>query len=206
MKVFLNENFILLNDRNLLTRPENSIVQGCSSILEVESVIASFEKEEERSNLLLYPASDNFDLPAGFVSLFKTIEAAGGLVKNELGEMLFIYRWGKWDLPKGKLHKKNREGYDACAVREVKEETGLHAVSIIQELFPTFHIYHEKGIRILKKTWWFEMAALKSESLKPQEEEGITSVKWVDPHDVEMILANTYASLRELINLVMRNA
>ena len=33
------------------------------------------------------------------------IEAAGGLVKNEDGEYLFIFRNNKWDLPKGKIEK-----------------------------------------------------------------------------------------------------
>jgi hypothetical protein len=33
----------------------------------------------------------------------KTIIAAGGLVFNELNELLMIFRRGKWDLPKGKL-------------------------------------------------------------------------------------------------------
>jgi hypothetical protein len=33
------------------------------------------------------------------------IEAAGGLVKNENKDFLFIYRNDKWDLPKGKIEK-----------------------------------------------------------------------------------------------------
>src|SRR6185369_14728239 len=35
----------------------------------------------------------------------RLIDAAGGLVKNEKGELLMIFRNGKWDLPKGKLEK-----------------------------------------------------------------------------------------------------
>ena len=33
------------------------------------------------------------------------IIAGGGIVTNELGELLMIFRRGKWDLPKGKLDK-----------------------------------------------------------------------------------------------------
>ena len=54
-----------------------------------------------------------------FKQNFTVIEAAGGVVmKNQ--EMLFIYRNGKWDLPKGKLEI--NESIPLCAVREVEEE------------------------------------------------------------------------------------
>ncbi|MFM8758223.1 MAG: NUDIX domain-containing protein, partial [Methylophilaceae bacterium] len=47
----------------------------------------------------------------------KTLIAAGGLVENELGQVLMIFRRGKWDLPKGKLDP--NESIDECALREV---------------------------------------------------------------------------------------
>ena len=50
---------------------------------------------------------------------FKLILAAGGLVKKQQ-DYLFIYRNGKWDLPKGKLE--NNETFSQCALREVEEE------------------------------------------------------------------------------------
>ena len=53
----------------------------------------------------------------------KEIIAAGGLVFNEDGDLLMIFRRGRWDLPKGKLD--DGEQIEDCAVREVKEETGL---------------------------------------------------------------------------------
>src|SRR4051812_19100607 len=34
--------------------------------------------------------------------LYKPVDAAGGVVENEEGGVLMIYRRGKWDLPKGK--------------------------------------------------------------------------------------------------------
>lgn len=38
----------------------------------------------------------------------KIIKAAGGLVKNGEGDYLFIFRLGKWDLPKVKLKAMKR--------------------------------------------------------------------------------------------------
>jgi ADP-ribose pyrophosphatase YjhB (NUDIX family) len=52
----------------------------------------------------------------------KIVMAAGGLVENEHGEILLIYRKKHWDLPKGKLDA--GETLEECAVREVEEETG----------------------------------------------------------------------------------
>ncbi len=55
------------------------------------------------------------------------VDAAGGLIyrKNdsEAPEVVMIYRWGKWDLPKGKREK--NESIADCAAREVSEELGI---------------------------------------------------------------------------------
>ena len=58
----------------------------------------------------------------------KTIIAAGGLVLNEKNELLMIFRRGFWDLPKGKVDE--GETLEQCAVREVKEETGLQNIRL----------------------------------------------------------------------------
>jgi 8-oxo-dGTP pyrophosphatase MutT (NUDIX family) len=58
------------------------------------------------------------------------IEAAGGLVLNERGNLLMIFRRGKWDLPKGK--RDAGESIETCAVREVEEETGLVGVQLLK--------------------------------------------------------------------------
>src|SRR3569833_145078 len=56
------------------------------------------------------------------------IEAAGGVVENDKGDLLFIYRNIKWDLPKGKLEI--GEMKKVGAVREVEEECGIKVGSI----------------------------------------------------------------------------
>jgi 8-oxo-dGTP pyrophosphatase MutT (NUDIX family) len=53
-----------------------------------------------------------------FASLFRYVPAAGGLVRNEREEFLFIHRLGYWDLPKGKISLKE----DVAAGLEISEE------------------------------------------------------------------------------------
>ena len=132
-----------------------------------------------------------------FSSMFRNIEAAGGLVKNEKGAYLFIFRNGKWDLPKGKREK--GEGINECAVREVEEECGIKGLSIIKKLPSTFHTYYLEERAVLKQTYWYEMECSDNSKLKPQKEEGITKVKWIKKKKFDMVLQNTYESIKEVI-------
>jgi 8-oxo-dGTP pyrophosphatase MutT (NUDIX family) len=133
-----------------------------------------------------------------FGSLFHPISAAGGRVHNSRGEVLFIFRSGKWDLPKGKIER-DEEVRDA-AVREVEEECGIRGLAITNELPSTFHIYTQDQKEILKRTYWFEMFSDDQRPLVPQEEEGITEVKWLGPEGVKNALTNTYESIIEVMN------
>jgi 8-oxo-dGTP pyrophosphatase MutT (NUDIX family) len=51
-------------------------------------------------------------------------------VYNKKGEVLFIFRNGKWDLPKGGIEK--GEEIEDTAMREVEEETGVGKLRIVQ--------------------------------------------------------------------------
>ena len=106
-----------------------------------------------------------------FHSIYKIIEAAGGVVKNEKEEVLMIYRIGFWDLPKGKIEK--GESRKEAAIREVQEETGLQNVDLQDFIHTTYHTYlSKKGKRILKVSYWYTMKTTESD-LTPQAEEGI---------------------------------
>nr|MBA3704996.1 NUDIX domain-containing protein [Bacteroidota bacterium] len=135
-----------------------------------------------------------------FVSMFKIIEAAGGLVKNKNGQWLFIFRNGKWDLPKGKIEKK--EAIKTAAIREVEEECGITGLTILKELPATYHTYSMEERAILKRTYWFEMNCDDSSKLKPQIEEGITDVKWLSKNELKQVYNNTYDSVKEVMSVI----
>ena len=125
------------------------------------------------------------------------IEAAGGLVKNDDGHYLFIYRHEKWDLPKGKIEK--NEKVKVAAVREVEEECGITVSKLGDKICKTYHVYTSKGDVVLKKTHWFAMKYKGNEKLKPQLEEGITDVRWFKPNLIGPITDNTFPSIIDVL-------
>ena len=125
------------------------------------------------------------------------IHAAGGLVENEKGEILFMYRRDKWDLPKGKLDE--GETLAQCAVREVQEETGISQLELKEFLLVTEHIYEERGVSVLKKSHWWLMKTSSTQPLTPQREEDITELKWIGAKDFHIVLSNTYPAIIEVL-------
>lgn len=131
-----------------------------------------------------------------FKSQIKIIQAGGGLVKNPKGDFLFIYRRGKWDLPKGK--KEDNENDEACAIREVEEETGITGIHNAQKLCNTYHVYVEDMVTVMKETFWYLMNA-QEQVLIPQEEEGIKKAEWMNQSQLRRVYANTYPSVKFLV-------
>ena len=127
---------------------------------------------------------------------FKIEKAAGGLVQNENKEILFIYRFEKWDLPKGKIEK--GESKKKAAKREVEEECGVNELKISGKLQNTYHIFQRKNCEILKLTYWYSMNTTYSGTLQPQIEEGITKVIYKNKEDVKKALENTYGNIKLL--------
>lgn len=125
------------------------------------------------------------------------VKAGGGLVINENKEILFMFRRGKWDLPKGKLDP--GESLESCAQREVTEETGISHLQLIRFLIVTEHEYEERGQVILKETHWWLMKTNGNQKLIPQTEEDITELKWMGLSDFKIIQQNTYPGILEVM-------
>lgn len=125
------------------------------------------------------------------------IIAAGGIVENEEKKILFQFRRGKWDLPKGKLDE--GETIEACAVREVEEETGLRNVELGELIGVTQHFYIERGKNIEKETHWYAMRSSGTQQLVPQLEEDITDLRWVAENELKYYLNHTYSNIVEIV-------
>ena len=154
--------------------------------------------EMEQSKILrgVFLHNDVNALLNSFKKKLTLVKAAGGFVHTKNHEVLLIFRRGKWDLPKGKLDE--NESLDVCAVREVKEETGLEKVKLDHPLTITYHTYHEFGNHILKESHWYIMKAEK-QNLVPQTDEDILSCEWVSTDNLSSYLENTHASIANVI-------
>jgi len=126
---------------------------------------------------------------------YKPKLAAGGWVYNDNKQLLFIKRWGIWDIPKGHLEK--GESMEECAIREVEEETGLRNLEIVEKLGISRHIFTRNGKEKLKETHWYKMQTNFKGKLIPQKEEDIEEVNWVENSDIESYLENSWKSLKE---------
>ena len=133
-------------------------------------------------------------------AVFKTherIAAAGGVIVDETGRVLMIFRRGKWDLPKGKAEE--NESMETCAEREVIEETGVKNISLTGHLITTYHTYVERGNAILKETYWYSFSASGNQELKPQLEEDITEIRWATRGDLDILLRNSYRMIADVL-------
>lgn len=129
----------------------------------------------------------------------KKIIAGGGLVLNEAGDLLMIFRRGKWDLPKGKLDE--GETIEECALREVSEETGIKNIVMGELIDLTFHEYFDKYLmeEVIKETHWFAMKAKGKQDLIPQTEEDITDIKWINSAELPGCLENSFPTIIEIV-------
>jgi 8-oxo-(d)GTP phosphatase len=202
-KVFFND--CLLS----ISTPDMALCGICKEVIDkldkktVKDLIDQFENSGIQTYCVChYDPEALFTMFTGF---YQIIEAAGGIVRhNPSGKYLFIKRFGKWDLPKGKVEK--GESPEIAALREVGEECGIANMTVGWELPSTYHTYKLEGKRLLKKTRWFAMDYADDLETKPQTEEGISEATWLVPSQFDLVLENTYRSISELIGEVYWNA
>lgn len=192
-KVFYKSNEIVFcaTDHQIDKKPDVHVLLNPLNNQIIAALKACFHEPSEIKTLCIM--SHNPDNAfSQFVNSLFYIEAAGGIVMNELNEWLMIKRIGVWDLPKGKVDA--GETVQQAALREVKEETGIESVSIVKPLSPSYHIYPMDEEWVFKKTHWFLMLGSKNR-LKPQKEENISEAVWMNKETVKKILKNVYPSL-----------
>jgi 8-oxo-dGTP pyrophosphatase MutT (NUDIX family) len=127
-------------------------------------------------------------------ALVPEVRAAGGVVSRYGGtDVIVIHRpkYDDWSLPKGKAEE--GESDEACAVREVEEETGLRCT--LGEELPTIRYRDRKG-RFKEVRYW-AMEPVSGDIQEGNDE--VDEVLWVPParafellsyvHDREVVAA-----------------
>ena len=191
-KIFVgNKPIILTTELETETDFKNFLIES----VDINKVLSKLNKDKYKSVRLV--GADKEMLLKKFLTLLPNVIAAGGKVYNQKNEILFIFRNGKWDLPKGKAAPK--ETINFTALREVEEETGVTGLSITKPLEITYHIFKRNDRNYIKVTYWFEMKTDYKGQLTPQEKEGITKVEWLNSDQMKVALANSYANIKLLV-------
>lgn len=191
-KIFVgNKPIILTTQVKKETDFKNLFIDSVS----IEKILSVLKKDKYKAVHLV--GSDLDSVLKTFLKFLPNVVAAGGKVLNASQRILFIFRNGKWDLPKGK--SESNETIDKTALREVEEETGVKGLSITKPLEITYHIFRRNNQHQIKKTYWFEMFSDYDGDLKPQLNEGITKVKWIGPKKLKKVKKNIYANIESLI-------
>lgn len=165
---------------------------------QVEKILLSLhQKSDLKFNSLYLICDSKKEIKSKIKSMYELVDAAGGVVLNEEeNKILWIYRLGKWDLPKGKLEK--GEKFSMAAVREVAEECNVKA-KLYHKICTTYHTYTHKNQLVLKRTKWYLMKQNEPATLSAQSEEGIEKVEWQTIQQMNKSLTNTYSSIRYVI-------
>ena len=122
------------------------------------------------------------------------VKAAGGVILRD-GRVAVVHRprYDDWSLPKGKLDP--GETWEECALREVREETGLHC-RLAGELSHTSYT-DRKGRAKVVRYWRMEIERM--DPFTPDDE--VDELRWVEPGEAATLLS--YPHDAELIREVM---
>ena len=186
---------IFFTDKALILTDTPVEVEGAVRLPSSELSKANVLKIFETTNSIIVCDEAIEAVKERFFGEFKYVLAAGGVVHNERGESLMIYRNHRWDLPKG--HVDGDESDEECAVREIAEETGVEGAKIVRFLCNTLHSFDVYGVWEITRTAWYELEADTTET-KPQAEEGISCAKWCSEEEVAENLKATYPTIREV--------
>ncbi len=194
-KVFVNDKPLFLTNQ---VEKETDFQMFLLETVDFEQLIKKMFNNKIQKASLYHP--DEKETLKKLKEKIPVVKAGGGLVYNKKGEVLFIFRNGKWDLPKGGIEK--GEEIEDTAMREVEEETGVSGLKITQKLQKTYHVFKRNGQYKLKVTHWFEMKTNYDGILTGQANEGIEKVAWLGPDEIKEALKNSYENIKLLFETV----
>lgn len=190
-KVFVNDKPLFLTNQ---IQKETDFQLFLLDSIDIRKLVIKIFQNKVKKAYLYHP--DEKEIMRKLKTKMPVNRAAGGLVYNKKGEVLFIFRNGKWDLPKGGIEKGEKN--KAAAIREVEEETGVTGLEIVRKIQKTYHIFKRNGRYKLKITHWFEMKSDFKGEFNPQAEEGIEQVAWLNPTQIKQALGNSYQNIKLL--------
>ena len=190
-KVFVNDKPLFLTNK---VSKETDFQLFLLETVDIEQLILKMFNNKIKKAYLYHP--DEKEILNKVKEKIPVKKAGGGLVYNKKGEVLFIFRNGKWDLPKGGCDK--GEEIEDCSIREVEEETGVNDLKITKKLQKTYHVVKRNGVYRLKITHWFEMTTTFEGTPVPQENEGIEKLAWLNQEQIKEALTNSYENIKLL--------
>ncbi|CAM3562575.1 hypothetical protein FSS13T_06800 [Flavobacterium saliperosum S13] len=190
-KVFVNDKPLFLTNQVV---KETDFQLFLLETVDIKQIIVKMFQNKIQKAFLYHP--DEKEILTKLKEKIPAVKAGGGLVFNKNGEALFIFRNGKWDLPKGGTEK--GEVIEETAIREVEEETGVTGLKITQKLQKTYHVFKRNGRYKLKITHWFEMKTDFDGIPVGQQDEGIEKVAWLKPEEIKEALGNSYENIKLL--------
>ena len=190
-KVFVNDKALFLTNE---VQKETDFQIFLLESIDIKNLIVKLFQNKIQSAFLYHP--DEKLIMKMLKAKIPVVKAGGGLVYNKKGEVLFIYRNDKWDLPKGGTEK--NETIEETAMREVEEETGVFGLTVSKKLQKTYHVFKRNGRYKLKQTYWFEMQSTFEGIPEGQADEGIEKVVWINPKDIPKLLENSYENIKLL--------
>lgn len=200
IKVHIDEHTLYITDDvysfNIDTLKKKRVItyrySSTPKLIEIINALPQYDIK----NHIIYHSEPNHVLNE-LSQVYEKIDAAGGLVLNEKGDILFIYRNSKWDLPKGKTEP--NESMELTAIREVEEECGLKITMLNQHLVTTYHTYTIGKKKILKTNRWYLMTANSHHILTPQIDENIEKAEWKNLSEIPELLKTSYDSIKDVI-------
>ncbi len=190
-KVFVNDKPLFLTNK---VEKETDFQMFLLESVDIEQLIVKMFNNKVNKAFLYYP--DEKEMLKKMKEKLPVAKAGGGFVYNDNGEVLFIFRNGKWDLPKGGTER--GEEMEETAIREVEEETGVKNLKITKKLQKTYHVFKRNGQYKLKITYWYEMKTSYTGKLVGQANEGIEKVAWLNPEQIKEALTNSYENIKLL--------
>jgi 8-oxo-dGTP pyrophosphatase MutT (NUDIX family) len=194
--IYLNERplVIVATHQAIPNKYKDAVLYTLPDQTTIESTLQALETGKLPAAIFINP--DTEVMLETVKSYFTILIAAGGLITNQEEEILLMFRRGKWDLPKGK--QDDGENLEACAIREVEEETGLHSITLENKITETLHFYTYKEKKILKHTYWYKMKFTGTELTIPQIEEDIVDIQWIKPENLSKYLKFSYQNITDV--------